>query len=201
MLNIKNILSATSLAVIALMSSCDNHNDTGLEFAPNMYYSAGYEPMSQLEGEKNNINPLGMNMRAPVSGTVSRRNYQTKFGMGDSATTDLMVYNLPKDSIEIAERTLKNPIPETEASLEEGQILYERFCQHCHGENGKGDGLVGKMYKGVPVYSSDALKTMNDGHIFHVITYGKNRMWAHGSQISPADRWKIVQYVHQLQTK
>lgn len=199
MLNSKNIFSIIGFALIALLSACDNHNNTGLEYSPNMYYSAGYEPMSQLEGEDNKINPLGMNMRTPVIGTISRRNYQTKFGTGDSAKSDLMVYNLVADSIGLSEKVLKNPIPETEASLAEGQLLYERFCQHCHGETGKGDGLVGKMYKGVPVYSSDALKTMNDGHIYHVITYGKNRMWAHGSQISPADRWKIVQYVHQLQ--
>jgi mono/diheme cytochrome c family protein len=197
----RNLKVALGLVFMAMLSSCDNHNNTGLEFAPNMYYSAGYEPMSQLEGESNKINPLGMNMRLPVKGTVARPNYQTKFGYGDSTKTDLMVYNLNPDSIEISEKLLKNPIPETEASLAEGQELYERFCQHCHGESGKGDGLVGVMYKGVPVYSSDALKTMNDGHIFHVITYGRNRMWAHGSQISPADRWKIVQYVHQLQEK
>ncbi len=197
----KNIKLVLGVVFIALMSSCDNHNNTGLEYSPNMYYSAGYEPMSQLEGEVNNINPMGMNMRAPVKGTVARRNYQTKFGTGDSSKTDLMVYNLIADSISLSEKILKNPIPETEKSLEEGQLLYERFCQHCHGDGGKGDGLVGKMYKGVPVYSSDALKTMNDGHIFHVITYGKGRMWAHGSQISPADRWKIVQYVHQLQAQ
>jgi mono/diheme cytochrome c family protein len=201
MLNSKNIIAILGFVIVSSLISCDNHNNTGLEFAPNMYYSAGYEPMSQLEGEANTINPMGLNMRVPVKGTIARRNYQTSYGAGDSAKTDLMVYNLPSDSIQIAERTLKNPIPETEESLAEGQLLYERFCQHCHGETGKGDGLVGKMYKGVPVYSSDALKTMNDGHIFHVITYGKNRMWAHGSQISPADRWKIVQYVHQLQAQ
>lgn len=201
MLKLKYINLLLGFVFIAILSSCDNHNNTGLEFAPNMYYSAGYEPMSQLEGETNNINPLGMNMRLPVKGTVSRRNFQTKFGSGDSTKTDLMLYNLPADSIAYSEKNLKNPIPETEASLAEGQVLYERFCMHCHGETGKGDGLVGKMYKGVPVYSSDALKTMNDGHIFHVITFGKNRMWAHGSQISPSDRWKIVQYVHQLQAQ
>jgi mono/diheme cytochrome c family protein len=201
MLNSKKVFLFIALTSMLFFSACDSHNNTGLEYSPNMYYSAGYEPMSQLDGEMNNINPLGMNMRAPVKGTVSRRNYKTSFGAGDSLKSDIMVYNLPADSIEIAERTLKNPIPETEASLAEGQLLYERFCLHCHGETGKGDGLVGQMYKGVPVYSSDALKTMNDGHIFHVITYGKNRMWAHGSQISPADRWKIVQYVHQLQAQ
>ncbi len=84
-------------------------------------------------------------------------------------------------------------------TLEEGKVLYGRYCQHCHGEGGKGDGLVGKMYKGVPSYSADAYKTMNDGHIFHVITNGKGRMWPHGSQVTPEERWKIVHYVHKLQ--
>jgi hypothetical protein len=40
---------------------------------------------------------------------------------------------------------------------------------------------------------------MTEGHIFHVITYGKNLMWPHGSQISPEDRWKIAKYVKALQ--
>jgi len=48
-------------------------NDTGTEFAPNMYNSVGYEPMTQLQGDTNKINPLGMNMRLPVAGTVSRK--------------------------------------------------------------------------------------------------------------------------------
>jgi len=43
------------------------------------------------------------------------------------------------------------------------------------------------------------LKDVNDGHIYHVITHGKGRMWPHGSQISSENRWKIVLYVHELQ--
>ena len=91
------------------------------------------------------------------------------------------------------------PIAQTEQSLDEGKALYGRYCVHCHGATGKGDGPVGKVYLGVPVYSSDALKDLSSGHIYHVITYGIRRMWPHGSQVSPEDRWKIVQYVHQLQ--
>lgn len=110
-----------------------------------------------------------------------------------------MVYNIPKDSIGIAERTLTNPVPQTAAMLEEGKVLYERYCTHCHGEGGKGNGLVGVEYKGVPSYSAGAYKDMNGGHIFHVITHGKGRMWPHGSQMTPEERWKIVSYVHKLQ--
>jgi mono/diheme cytochrome c family protein len=192
------VLSSIGLASVLFMSACgDDHNDTGTQYAPQMYDPVGYEPYKQTKA--NPVNANGLNMRDPARGTVSRRNYHTTFGTGDSATTDLMVYNIPKDSIEIAERTLTNPIPNTPAALEEGKIMYERYCVHCHGEGGKGDGLVGQQYKGVPSYSAGNYKTMNDGHIFHVITHGKGRMWPHGSQMTPEERWKIVMYVHKLQ--
>lgn len=196
----KNITLAVAAATfsMAALTSCKDNNSTGWEFAPNMYNSRAYEPLSQWR--ENVINPDGKNMRSPVPGTVARANYQTSFLQDDSTTiNDLMVYNLPKDSIAVAEVTLKNPIPWSEKAEEEGKVLYERNCQHCHGETGAGDGPVGKVYKGVPNYASDAYKNMNDGHIFHVITFGKNRMWAHASQVDPEERWKIVHYVHRLQ--
>lgn len=193
--------SITALAILGLLAtgmSCKkSHDDTGVEYAPQMYRPVGYEPYKQVK--TNSINPQGLNMRLPARGTVSRPNYHTTFGTGANKTTDLMMYNIPADSIGLAERVLTNPIADSEKTLAEGQVLYTRFCSHCHGANGKGDGAVGKEYKGVPSYSSDAYKTMNDGHIFHVITNGKGRMWPHGSQVTPEDRWKIVQYVHKLQ--
>ena len=169
-----------------------------ISLAPNMYNSRAYEPLTQWRA--NTVNPDGKDMRSPVEGTVARANYKTSFVQDDSTViNDLMVYDLPKDSIQVAEVSLKNPIPWSEKAEEEGKVLYERNCQHCHGEKGAGDGPVGKVYKGVPNYASDAYKNMNDGHIYHVITYGKNRMWAHASQVNPEERWKIVHYVHRLQ--
>ena len=187
------------IGIAAAFTGCTRDpKNPGLEFAPNMYLPVGYEPYRQVEAHP--INPMGLNMRKPVDGTVSRVNYDTNFGQeGDSAQVDLMVYNVPKDSIGIAERTLTNPVPLNEKTLAEGKVLYERYCQHCHGEGGAGDGTVGVVYKGVPNYKADAYKTMNGGHIFHVITHGKGRMWPHGSQVSPDERWRIVHYVQQLQ--
>lgn len=186
--------------VAGLMSCGSDPNDTGTEFAPNMYHSVGYEPMSQTAGDSNTVNPLGMNMRLPVKGTVSRKSYTGSDSLKQAfLTQELTAKAIPTDSISYSEKSLFNPIAATPENIEAGKLQYERFCQHCHGETGKGDGLVAKAYKGVPVYSSDALKTMNDGHIYHVITHGKGRMWAHGSQISSENRWKIVLYVHELQ--
>ena len=93
----------------------------------------------------------------------------------------------------------KSKSPATFYSIKEAKILYDRYCVHCHGDKGMGEGLVGKVYKGVTAYNSRAVKDRSEGHIFHVITHGKGRMWGHGSQISIEDRWKIVKYVQTLQ--
>ena len=196
----KNIAFSVAIAAFSAvaLSSCNDHDDTGWEFAPNMYNSRAYEPLVQWRS--NNVNPHGMNMRQPVAGTVARRNYTTTFMQDDSTViTDLMIYNINKDSIAIAENTLKNPIPWSEAVEADGKVLYERNCQHCHGEKGAGDGKVAAVYKGVPNYAADAYKNMNDGHIYQVITHGKGRMWPHAAQVNPEERWKIVHYVHRLQ--
>ena len=184
-LSLKYGLSAASLALsVGLVSCSPDANDPGVEYAPEMYESIPYEPLKQLTF--NTVNSFGINERTPATGTVPR---------GKLAYFD----HIPKDSVSIAERTLHNPYAYTKANIEEGQVLFTRFCQHCHGEKGDGQGPVGMKFKGVPNYSTGAYKTMNDGHIYHVIEWGRNRMMPHGSQVNPEERWKIAMYVHVLQ--
>ncbi len=193
---LRNTISVFLLGVALV--ACNDPNRTGWEFAPNMYNSPAYE--AQTQWRSNDINPHGMNMREPVAGTVARVNYQTTYVQDDSSVVqDLMIYNLSKDSLEWAADHLVNPIPWSEQAEDEGKVLYQRNCQHCHGAKGQGDGKVAEIYKGVPNYTSDALKTVSGGHVFHVITFGKGRMWPHASQVTPVERWKIVHYVQRLQ--
>ncbi|PWJ60155.1 cbb3-type cytochrome c oxidase subunit III [Dyadobacter jejuensis] len=194
---INNLIGWAFVLLVFVTACSKDPNDPGKEYAPNMYLPVGYEPFRQEK--PNPINPMGITMRLPVEGTVARRNYTTQFGEGDSAQVDLMVYNIHADSIEVSSRVLKNPVPLNEKTLAEGKVLYDRYCQHCHGATGAGDGKVGGMYKGVPNYATDAYKNLNEGHIFHVITFGKARMWPHASQVTPEERWKIVHYVQKLQ--
>jgi mono/diheme cytochrome c family protein len=213
------------LVAVALLASCSaGGDDQGTEYAPNMYHSVAYEPYSQItdwdagrwltsieykrdsthaqghaEFYNSNIyNPHRMNMRLPAPNTV-KRNAQ-----------GWLPYRLPNDStgLRLADR-LKNPFDSTAQVVADGKALYEMYCDHCHGPKGEGNGKVGtgvtvdgkekSAYAGVPNYKSDALKNITEGHIFHVITYGKNLMWPHGSQVSPEDRWKIAKYVKTLQ--
>ena len=108
-------------------------------------------------------------------------------------------YRIPKDSFALAERVLVNPLDSTETVVSEGKVLYTRFCNHCHGEDGQVAGKVGEVYLGVPTYASAAIKDKKEGHVYHVIANGKGRMTSHASQLSVEERWKIVRYVQILQ--
>jgi mono/diheme cytochrome c family protein len=178
-------LASSALLLSASLSACSSRpDDPGVEYAPEMYESIPYEPLKQTSF--NQVNAFGINERTPPTATIPR---------GKLSYYD----HIPKDSVGIAERTLRNPFPYTKENLLEGQVLYTRICSHCHGENGNGQGPVGVKYKGVPNYSAGAYKTMNDGHIYHVIEWGRNRMMPHGSIVNPEERWKIAMYVHVLQ--
>lgn len=177
---------ACALLGVASLAGCHDANDPGTEYAPQMYDSTPIEPLRQVEGKKNLFNPMGINERTPPQGAIPR---------GKLAYFD----HIAPDDLAKAEQTLVNPYPANPANLERGKLLYTQYCQHCHGEAGDGQGPVGVKFKGVPNYSAGAYKTMNAGHIFHVIQYGKGRMMPHGSQVNPEERWKIAMYVHVLQ--
>lgn len=190
---------------IILFSCKRGTEDTGKEYASQMYVSDAYEPLTQVVDKKygddyssNPNNPHGMNMRVPAKNTIKRSAYTPAKELEDEMPS---IYHLHKDSFELAGRVIKNPIDSTPEVLEQGKVLYVRYCQHCHGETGQGDGLVGVVYKGVPSYSKGRVKEDKAGHIFHTITFGRNRMWSHASQVSVEDRWKIVHYVQTLQNQ
>lgn len=189
----KLYLGIAFLIVMGLFACQRGYDNPGTEFAPNMYVAVPYEPLSQTE--PNRITPDGANMLPPAPGTIARRKTYYVDENGHTHDIGVLVYNIHPDSIELAEKILKNPLPASQKVIAEGKILYEKFCQPCHGAKGEGDGPVAEIYKGV---ANIAAVQYNDGHIFHVITHGKGRMWPHASQVRPEDRWKIVHYVHVL---
>ena len=145
-------------------------------------------------GEYYSSNPLNahrMNMRIPPANTIARGK---------------MPYRLDKDSLAQA-ANLVSPFAADDAAIaSEGKILYNKFCDHCHGAKGEGDGPIAGteekvVFAGIANLKGAAVKDKPEGHIFHVITHGIRRMGAHGSQLSEDERWKIVTYVQTLQNQ
>lgn len=192
-----------SVAGIVLAGCRAGGENQGLEFAPQMYHSVAYEPLTQIKDESqgswlsnredgkgeffnsNVYNPHGMNMREPVANTVPRN----KQGY--------LPYRIKAFELEQAALT-KNPVESSEEVLKRGEVLYMQYCNACHGKTGQGDGKAGEIIGGVANLTGGAYVNLPEGHIFHVITKGKGRMGAHGSQIPEESRWKIVHYVKQV---
>ena len=124
----------------SFLLSCSAKEDyQGLEFAPNMYHSVPYEPMTQITdkdagngvnsdsdiyGEYFNSNPNNphmMNLRTPPAHVVAR------------SKSGFLPYRIHKDSIEYAGKYVKNPLDSTAELVSQGKALFEilsgyHFC-------------------------------------------------------------------------
>ena len=180
------VLGSVALTAMSIFASCGkmDPNSPGVEYMPDMYRSPSYESnaFTTFLGDSVQAN------RLPVSGTIAR---------------GFMPYTLTNDSTGygIAGRTLRDPFPANAEIIGEGKVIYTKFCVHCHGDAGHGDGKVGLKLPGPPPAYDGPLKDLPEGKMFHTITYGKGLMGSHASQLTVAERWKVVRYVQTLQGK
>lgn len=98
---------------------------------------------------------------------------------------------------------LSSPAAATKESIERGQARYNIYCSTCHGEGGKGDGIVGQKYVAPTDLTTEYVQKKPDGDIFYTITYGGLAiMPSYGDSVPVEDRWHIVNYIkHSLGKK
>jgi len=92
------------------------------------------------------------------------------------------------------------PVAVTPALLRRGQQRYGIYCTPCHGQTGRGDGMVVQRgYRRPPSFHIDRLRNEKAGYFFDVITSGFGAMPDYAAQIAVPDRWAIVAYLRALQ--
>jgi mono/diheme cytochrome c family protein len=80
--------------------------------------------------------------------------------------------------------------------------LFAAFCQPCHGRVGHGDGITIKRgFQPPPSLLTQRARDMKDGQMFHVLAYGQKLMPSHASQLSPDDRWRLIEHIRGLQAR
>jgi len=102
-----------------------------------------------------------------------------------------------------AAEDMVNPVPATAKSIAMGRALFMTYCLPCHGATGKGNGPVGKIFETEPAdLTSDYVKEdLTDGWIWGTITFGSYIMPRYGYDMSPKERWDVVNFVRNVLEK
>ena len=181
------ISGAIGLTVAMGFSSCGkaDPNSPGNEFTPDMYRSPSLEAYQQIISANGDTI---LSARQPAKGTISRDN---------------MPSIPPGCTYEQSVVALKNPLKDLKSNFtkysDQGKEIYEKFCIHCHGATGAGDGKVSAKLPGPPPAYNGALKDLPEGKIFYSITNGKGLMGSHAAQLTDEERGKLDCYVQTLQ--
>ncbi|MGB1102382.1 MAG: c-type cytochrome [Crocinitomicaceae bacterium] len=205
----KFLTVAAFITTGGLVSCVADHNSPGLEYMPDMYRSPAVEAyvdygevdgvydeeaQKMVEEKFSYLPPVGT---VPYQGEGFLAPYNHGGPIGVDKTHGLFEVAQDTAGRDGAKNDV-NPIAWSEEVVKEGKVLFERFCMHCHGEKGDGQGSVITNSNG-KYPTPGAYKTeLTAGEIFYTITYGKNAMGSHASQVSPMERWKIVHYVEKL---
>ncbi|MBI3134807.1 MAG: cytochrome c [Bacteroidetes bacterium] len=216
-LNTLKLNAGAFILFAGVMASCvGDPNSPGLEYMPDMYRSPSIEAYvdyaevrglfrPELVGDKVSLTPPAGTIPYYGTGDNVAIMMPYRFGAPIGADKTHGLYGTSQDSAGYANSAFdKNPIPYSEEAVKEGEKLYGLFCLHCHGKTGDGQGptvanSAGK-FPPPPAYNGP-LKDLPAGTIFYSITYGRNMMGAHASQLNKEERWKIVHYVEKLQGK
>jgi mono/diheme cytochrome c family protein len=107
-----------------------------------------------------------------------------------------------------AAKAMANPVEATEKSVATGKHLFQIYCTPCHGFSGTGDGLVGAKLIMQPfnLTSSNTMHSWKspdypDGYIFGYMTLGGAVMPSYANDLSPTERWHVVNYVRRVLQK
>jgi mono/diheme cytochrome c family protein len=191
-----NIISGviTSALVIGLVGCGGVQRNPGRIYMPDMTYSRAFETYASTE----DLAREGVHYdRMPVAGTLARGE-ELPFPLAKDALGDSTNY--------IASKQVKDPLPKSDsAQLDESRRLFNINCAICHGTKLDGNGPLYKdgngpfaahpaMLVGGPQYM-----VMPEGQMYYSIMYGKNLMGSYASQLSRAQRWRIIQYIKSQQ--
>jgi cytochrome c553 len=95
----------------------------------------------------------------------------------------------------------KNPLPETDEVVSQGQEVFLGSCAQCHGADGRGDSAIGpNMYPPAMDLSSSHVQHWSDAELFWIIQNGVRftGMPAWKSSVSDDDTWKLARFIHNL---
>jgi mono/diheme cytochrome c family protein len=98
---------------------------------------------------------------------------------------------------------LENPVAANAASISAGRALYGKYCRHCHGLRGRGDGpLAPKSPRPADLTDDTWDHGSSDGEIYTLILNGApapmTEMKGVKGTLSPTQIWQVVNYIRSI---
>ncbi|UCF39392.1 MAG: cytochrome c [Acidobacteriota bacterium] len=153
------------------------------EFIPEMVYSPAFATYSG--------NPHftdGKTQQTFPEGTVARGHLPFAYGP------------TPEEALRAGAELSSPPTPDPESAPAAGRVIFESFCIPCHGSTGAGDGTVTQRgFPSPPSLKAEHARSLPDGQIFHIITWGQGNMPPYRTMLSPEERWEVIPYIRKLQ--
>src|ERR1700691_253303 len=110
--------------------------------------------------------------------------------------------NAAKDvAIPLEAGKMKNPLPETDEVVSQGEEVFLGSCAQCHGADARGDTGIGRnMAPPAMDLTSSHVQHWSDAELFWIIQNGVRLtgMPALKSSISDNDTWKLARFIHNL---
>ena len=96
-----------------------------------------------------------------------------------------------------AQAIVRNPIAPTSESVAAGQVVYERYCQTCHGVNGRGDGPGGEGLEPPPADLAVHVPLHGDADIFRFVSDGieGTSMVALADNLTDDEIWHVINFI------
>jgi len=135
-----------------------------------------------------------------------------KPGMNPFPKRSVPVPGTPTSTTEVKDKDaafkLANPVPVNARTVDMGHRLFSIYCVPCHGKSGTGDGYVGEKLTLQPwnltpssdMHSWDS-PDYPDGYIFGMMTFGGAIMPVYAIDMSPTERWEVVNYIRAVLQK
>jgi mono/diheme cytochrome c family protein len=203
MISRTNVVLAVVLVLVLMLTviSRVDYSRPNIEILPDMKYTPAFTSYAENPNFSN-----GRTLQAPVPGTIARgtlplhyeateadalragEELQNPFSVATSATDAR-----PQDQA-------ADPAPELRLSVVRGGAHYRVFCISCHGPIGAGDGPIPQRgFPPPPSMLTGKSLQMKDGQLFHIVTFGQGSMAGFAGQLSPVERWDVINYVRSLQ--
>jgi mono/diheme cytochrome c family protein len=100
-------------------------------------------------------------------------------------------------------RSMANPVPRSEAAVNDGLEHFADHCAVCHGNDGSGNTEMGRgLWPKAPDMRLPATQQLTDGELFSIIEHGVRFTgmpgWGTGNPADEQSTWQLVHFIRAL---